>query len=135
MHADPLSPDALRATVRQLERQQRQLRRALRQARQAVHRYQEPLPGPGPATQEDLMWHPDEDRTDVFELADRAYDQQAVALAPEVGQDLIHRHARYLCEDGYPQARFRRITDSHRTLWADDPQTMEITCTEEEAHR
>ena len=78
------------------------------------------------------MFHPDEDRTDVFEIGDiDRYDQPASRLAKYRRADLVYRHARILCEEGYPQARFRQVVDQHQTLWADDTQTMEIECTEQ----
>ena len=73
------------------------------------------------------MYHPDEDRTDVFEL----YDQPAEALAEAQDESMVHRHARTLCEEGFPQARFRQVYDHQRTVWADDQKTMEIECREE----
>lgn len=67
------------------------------------------------------MFHPDEDRTDVFEV----YDQQAEDLAAQETESFIHQHARIVCEEGFPQARFRKQIDRN-TVWADDPHTREI---------
>ncbi|MBT4496946.1 MAG: hypothetical protein HOC74_04455 [Gemmatimonadetes bacterium] len=67
------------------------------------------------------MFHPDEDRTDVFEI----YDQQAADLAEQETESLIHQHARIVCEEGYPQARFRKVVDDN-TVWTDDAHSREI---------
>ena len=72
------------------------------------------------------MFHPDEHRTDTFEL----YDQPAADLAEAKVDDLVHRHARIVVEDGHPQARFRKVIDRN-TVWADDPHTREVECFEE----
>ncbi len=68
------------------------------------------------------MFHPDEHRTDVFEL----YDQPAEDLAEQPEETSIHRHARIACEEGFPQARFRQLTRQGQTVWADDAHTQEI---------
>ena len=68
------------------------------------------------------MFHPDEHRTDVFEV----YDQQAEDLAAQETESLIHQHARVVCEEGYPQARFREVTQQGQTVWTDDPHSREI---------
>jgi hypothetical protein len=67
------------------------------------------------------MFHPDEDRTDIFEVG----DQSAEILAAQETDDLVHQHARIVCEEGYPQARFRKVIDRN-TVWADDPHSREI---------
>jgi len=67
------------------------------------------------------MFHPDEHRTDVFEV----YDQQAADLAAQETESLVHQHARIICEEGYPQARFRKVIDRN-TVWVDDPHSREI---------
>ena len=72
------------------------------------------------------MFHPDEHRTDIYEL----YDQPAEDLAGQTADDLVHRHAQIVVEEGYPQARFRKVID-RRTIWADDPHTREVECFEE----
>jgi hypothetical protein len=68
------------------------------------------------------MFHPDEDRTEIFEV----YDQPAEDLAAQQIGSLIHRHAKIVCEEGFPQARFRELTQQGQTVWADDPHTREI---------
>lgn len=68
------------------------------------------------------MFHPDEHRTDMFEV----YDQPAADLAEQQVETLVHQHARIVCEEGFPQARFRELTRQGQTVWADDPHTREI---------